>query len=165
VDKDRFISIIKDHQNLIYKICNSYCPNPEDRKDLQQEIMIQLWHSLKKFDGRVKISTWVYRIALNTAISFFRKDNRHKAATTSLDASVISLPDFEPDSRQDDKVALLYRLIEGLNELDRALMLLYLDDNSYRAMSEILGISETNVATRISRIKKNMRERVVTINT
>ena len=160
MNKDRFISVVKENQNLIFKICNSYCSNPEDRKDLQQEIMIQLWSSLKKFDGRVKISTWIYRIALNTAISFYRKDSRYKEKTASVDESIISLPDFEPDAEQEEKLALLYRFIDGLNEMDKALILLYLDDNSYKAMAEILGISETNVATKISRIKHSLRAQI-----
>ena len=158
MEKDKFISVIKDNQNLIFKICYSYCSNSEDQKDLQQEILIQLWNSFRKFDGRVKISTWIYRIALNTAISFYRKDNKLKKRTFTIDASVISLSNFEPDSEHDEKIILLYKFIERLNEMDKALILLYLDDNSYKDMAEILGISETNVATKISRVKKNLKE-------
>ena len=157
MNKDQFISVIRDHQNLIFKICHAYCAHAEDRKDLEQEIMIQLWSARAKFDGRVKISTWMYRIALNTAISFYRKDSRYKAKTASLDASLISMPDSAPETLQQEKLDLLYRFIESLNEMDKALMLLYLDDTSYRAMAEVLGISETNVATKISRIKKSLR--------
>lgn len=74
MEKEKFIEIITENQNLIYKICNSYCSDKEGRKDLEQEILLQLWKSLKKFDGRVKITTWIYKIALNTAISCYRKD-------------------------------------------------------------------------------------------
>ena len=160
MNKDRFISVIRDNQNLIYKICNSYCANPEDRKDLQQEITIQLWNSFAKFDGRVKMSTWIYRIALNTAISFYRKDSRYKERTAFIDDSIIALPDYESDAAEDEKLALLYKFIGGLNEMDKALILLYLDDNSYKAIAEILGITETNVATKISRVKQNMRAQI-----
>lgn len=138
MEKDKFISIIKNNQNLIFKICCSYCSNSEDQKDLQQEILIQLWNSLKKFDGRVKISTWIYRIALNTAISFYRKGSKQKEKTVTIDASIISLFIFEPDSEQDEKIILLYKFIERLNEMDKALILLYLDDNSYKDMAEYL---------------------------
>jgi RNA polymerase sigma factor (sigma-70 family) len=158
VEKDKFISVIKDNQNLIFKICYSYCSNSEDRKDLQQEILIQLWNSFTKFDGRVKISTWIYRIALNTAISFYRTDCKYKKKTVTIDASIISLSIFESDSELDEKVALLYKFIERLNEMDKALILLYLDDNKYKDIAEILGLSETNVATKISRVKKNLKE-------
>lgn len=157
--KDNFISVIRENQNLIFKICYSYCSNSEDRKDLQQEIIIQLWNSFKKFDGRVKISTWIYRIALNTAISFYRKDSKYKEKTVPIDASIISNSNIELDSEKDEKVTLLYKFIKQLNEIDKALILLYLEDNSYKAIAETLGISETNVATKISRIKKNLKEK------
>ena len=158
MEKDKFLSVIKDNQNLIFKICYSYCSNSEDRKDLQQEILIQLWSSFRKFDGRVKISTWIYRIALNTAISFYRKDCITQRKTVTIDASIISLTIIESESDQQENIALLYKFIEHLNELNKALILLYLDDKSYKDMAEILGISETNVATKISRIKKNLKE-------
>jgi RNA polymerase sigma-70 factor (ECF subfamily) len=158
VNKDNFISVVKDNQNLIFKICNSYCSNYEDRKDLQQDILIQLWNSFSKFDGRVKISTWIYRIALNTAISFYRKDRKRNEKTVGIDASVISLPDSRPGFELDERISLLYKYLERLNEMDKALILLVLEDKSYRDMAEILGISETNVATKISRIKKRIKE-------
>jgi RNA polymerase sigma-70 factor (ECF subfamily) len=161
VEKDKFISVIKENQNLIFKICYSYCKYPEDRQDLQQEIMIQLWNSFTKFDGRVRISTWIYRIALNTAISFYRKDCIYKEKTVSIDASIISLSVFEPDYEHDEKITLLYKFIECLNEMDKALILLYLDDNSYKEIAEILGISETNVATKISRVRKNLKVKFI----
>ena len=158
MEKDKFISVIKENQNLIYKICYSYCSNSENRKDLQQEILLQLWNSFSKFDGRAKLSTWIYRIALNTAITFYRNDNKHSDKKVSIDASIISLSDFEYVPEQDENIAMLYQFIEKLNEMDKALILLYLDDNKYKDMAEILGISETNVATKISRIKKILKE-------
>jgi len=158
VEKEKFISVIKDNQNLIYKICYSYCSNAENRKDLQQEILIQLWNSFSKFDGRVKLSTWIYRIALNTAISFYRNDSKHGDKKVSIDASIISLSNFEYVPEQDENITMLYQFIEKLNEMDKALILLYLDDNKQKDIAEVLGISETNVATKISRIKKILKE-------
>lgn len=158
VEKDKFITIIKENQNLIFKICHSYCSNPANRKDLQQEILLQLWNSFKKFDGRVKISTWIYRIALNTAISFYRNDCKQRDKKVTIDASIISFPNFEEDSELDEHIVMLYQFIERLDELDKALILLYLDDHKYKDIADILGISETNVATKISRIKKNLKE-------
>ncbi len=164
MEKDKFISVIKDNQKLIFKICYSYCSNPENRRDLQQEILMQLWNSFSKFDGRVKISTWIYRIALNTAISYYRNDSKHKDKNVTIDASIISLSNFEYDSsEQDEKIAMLYKFIDGLNEMDKALILLYLDDNKQKEIADILGISETNVATKISRIKKVLKNNLVTI--
>ena len=158
MEKDKFISVIKNNQNLIYKICYSYCSDPENRKDLQQEILIQLWNSFSKFDGRAKLSTWIYRIALNTAITFYRNDSKHNDKKVSIDASIISLSDFEYIPDQEENIAMLYKFIENLNEMDKALILLYLDDNKYKDIAEILGISETNVATKICRIKKILKE-------
>lgn len=158
MEKDKFISAIKNNQNLIFKVCYSYCSNPENRKDLQQEILMQLWNSFLKFDGRVKISTWIYRIALNTAISFYRKDSKHNGNKVTIDESVISLSNFEYVPEQDENIVMLYQFIENLNEIDKALILLYLDDNKYKDIADILGISETNVATKISRIKKILKE-------
>ena len=158
MEKEKFISVIKDNQNLIYKICYSYCSNSENRKDLQQEILMQLWNSFSKFDGRVKISTWIYRIALNTAITFYRNDCKYKDKKVTIDASIISLSYFESDSEQDETIVMLYHFIERLDEMDKALILLYLDDNKYKDIADILGISETNIATKISRIKKSLKE-------
>jgi len=160
-DKDEFISVIKKNQSLIYKICFSYCADPGNREDLQQEILLQLWKSFSEFDGRVKISTWIYRIALNTAISFYRNDCKHRVK--KVDASIISLPIVESDSAQDENIAMLYKFIERLNEMDKALILLYLDENKYKDIADILGITETNVATKISRIKKNLKEQFSSI--
>lgn len=160
MEKETFIRVIKDNQNLIYKICFTYCQHPENRKDLQQEILMQLWNSFSKFDGRVKVSTWIYRVALNTAISFYRNDWKHTTKKVRLDTSVITLTHVAEDAEQDDRIAMLYRLIEGLNEMDKALILLYLEDTSYKDMADILGLSETNVATKISRIKKYLKEKI-----
>ena len=158
MEKDKFISVIKDNQPLIYKICYSYCSNPDYRKDLQQEILLQLWNSFSKFDGRVKISTWIYKIALNTAINFYRNDCKHKNKKVPIEASIISPLNFEADSEPDEDVVMLYQFIDRLNEMDKALILLYLDDNKYKEIADILGISETNVATKISRIKSNLKK-------
>jgi RNA polymerase sigma-70 factor (ECF subfamily) len=160
VEKETFIRVIKDNQNLIYKICFTYCQHPENRKDLQQEILMQLWNSFSKFDGRVKVSTWIYHVALNTAISFYRNDWKHTTQKVRFDTSVIALTQVAEDAEQDDRIVMLYRVIEGLNEMDKALILLYLEDTSYKDMADILGLSETNVATKISRIKKYLKEKI-----
>ena len=156
LEKDKFISVIRENQNLIFKICYSYCTNPENRKDLQQEILIQLWRSFSKFDGRVKISTWIYKVALNTAIFYYRNDSKHTSKRVPLDVSIIALSNS--DSEMDENVVMLYKFIERLHDLDKALILLYLDDHKHKDIAEILGLSETNVATKISRIKKTLRE-------
>lgn len=159
MEKETYISVIKEHQNLIYKICFTYCSEEEDRRDLQQEILIQLWNALSKYDGRVKMSTWVYRIALNTAISFYRSGRKHKSNKQTLDESIISLPDMSENTELNEQIAMLYQVIEQMNSLEKALILLYLDGNKYRDIAEIMGITETNVATKISRIKQQIKEK------
>ena len=163
MEKDKFISVIKKHQNLVFKICFSYCSKPEDRKDLEQEILLQLWKSFIKFDGHVKISTWIYKIALNTAISFYRSDRKTNGKTVPIDTSIISLSTLEFDSEIEENISILYKLINELNGFDKALILLYLDDNKYKDIADILGITETNVATKINRIKKILKEKIIKI--
>ncbi len=160
MEKEKFIEIITTNQNLLFKICNSYCSNSDYRKDLEQEILLQLWNSFKKFDGRVKITTWIYKIALNTAISHYRKDCKRIDKPVDTDKYIISLPDFEYDSQKDEKIAIVYKLIEKMTRLDKALILLFLDNYKHKEIAEILGISESNVATKISRIKKSLKEQI-----
>lgn len=158
VGKESFVSIIKDNQRIIYKICYTYCNDSELRKDIEQEILEQLWKSLPRYDGRAKLSTWIYQIALNTAFLFYRNESKHKANRATVDDSVLTLADNSKNPEMEEKVAMLHAFIHKLDELDKALMLLYLDKNKYRDIAEILGISETNVATKISRIKDRLRK-------
>lgn len=158
MEQDKFIAIIRENQNLIYKVCYSYCSDEECRKDLQQEVLIQLWKSFSKFDGRVKISTWIYRIALNTAISFYRKDRKHQDKKVRLDDAIISLPEPSPNAEKDENLILLRTFISQLGEVDKALILLYLEDAPYAEISDILGISESNVSTKIGRIRRKLKK-------
>lgn len=157
MEQETFISIIKEHRNLIYKICLTYCKDPENRKDLEQEVLIQLWNSFKKFDGRVKLTTWMYRIALNTAISYYRSDSRQRKRLVSLDTTIITLTQTEYDTQTEEHLSTVYSFFNRLNDMDKALIILYLDDNKYKDIADILGISETNVATKISRIKQTLK--------
>ena len=161
MDKEQFIDILNDHRKLIYKVCNSYCQDAANRQDLEQEILLQLWRSIKKFDGRVKLSTWIYKVALNTAITFHRNECKQKDKKTRLDVSIISLEEHQEDREEEDKIALLYQFIGQLNEMDKALMLLYLDNTKQKEIAEIIGITETNVATKIARIKKELKKQFI----
>mgnify|MGYP002640074827 CR=1 FL=1 len=159
--KERFISTIDNHKKIIYKIVNSYCQNKEDRKDLEQEIIIQLWNSFDKYKAEYKYSTWMYRIALNVAISFYRKE---KKWTTKNDfyneESIFSIDEDrnEEETELDYHLKLLQEFIQNLNELNKALMLLYIEEKSHEEIAEILGITKTNVATKISRLKSKLKE-------
>jgi RNA polymerase sigma factor (sigma-70 family) len=160
-DKERFVNIISQNKKLIYKVCNSYCRDAEDRRDLVQEVIIRLWQSFGKYNDRYKLSTWMYRIALNTAISHYRSGKRRTENTLPFTEDLLEIADDNAETN--DHIKQLYTFINALDELNRALMILYLDDNSYREIGDILGISETNVATKISRIKQQLKKQFATI--
>lgn len=153
--KDTFIRNIDTHKKIIYKIVNSYCQNKEDRKDLEQEIIIQLWNSFDKYNDEYKYSTWMYRIALNVAISFYRKEKKWSVKNDFYnEESILNIVDEDEDETElDNNIKLLQKFINNLNELNKALMLLYLEERSYDEIAEILGITKTNVASKISRLK------------
>ena len=152
-----FLRLIEEHKRILYKIANSYCRNSGDREDLIQEMIFQLWRSGERFDDHHKFSTWMYRIALNVAISFYRKAGR-TGLRVELDAGLDLADPSGAGSELEDRVALLQRFIGELGELDKALMILYLEERPYREIAEILGMTETNVATKLSRIKDRLRQ-------
>jgi RNA polymerase sigma factor (sigma-70 family) len=154
--QQRFQTLLEEHKRILYKVCNSYCRNRADRDDLAQEIAIQLWRSFEAYDGRRPFSTWMYRIALNVAISFYRRESTRTRHVLPGDERFLDA--IDESANQPEEVALLYQFIDALEPLNKALVLLYLDGNSYLEIAEVLGISETNVATKIGRLKKTMRQ-------
>ncbi|WP_412985686.1 RNA polymerase sigma factor [Pontimicrobium sp. IMCC45349] len=159
--KEQFIKTIDEHKKIIYKIVTSYCQNKEDRKDLEQEIIIQLWNSYDNYNSNYKYSTWMYRIALNVAISFYRKEKKWSIKNDFYNENSIFKIEEDTNEEQtelDYHLKLLQEFIHNLNELNRALMLLYLEEKSYEEIAEILGITKTNVATKISRIKLKLKK-------
>jgi RNA polymerase sigma factor (sigma-70 family) len=159
----QFSALIEEHKGIIYKIANSYCRNAEDRKDVIQEIIVQLWKADARYDERFTLSTWIYRIALNVAISAYRREKKRSEKVSPLEEIIVE-PATEPE-QPDPKIAVLHRIIDQLDELNRALMILYLDDNSYRDIAGILGLTETNVATKINRLKLKIKEQFTQTNT
>lgn len=163
-----FLQLIRDNKGILFKISYSYCRNKDDREDLMQEMIYQLWRSGHQFDANYKFSTWMYRIALNVAISFYRKQNR-SGVRIALDGE-LRLMEAELEDRSDgneqleEKIDLLQLFISELGELDKALMILYLEERPYREIAEILGISETNVATKLSRIKGKLKQKFLRSN-
>ena len=159
-DQQVFLQLILDNKGILFKISHSYCRNRNDREDLMQEIIYQLWKSGHEFDANRKFSTWMYRIALNVAISFYRKERRSGLnIALGADLHLMELED-RPDGNGaiEEKIDLLQQFISELGELDRALMILYLEEKSYAEIAEILGITETNVATKLSRIKGKLKQ-------
>lgn len=158
LNNDIFLSLIETNKGIIYKIAHSYCKSAEDRKDLIQEIIIHLWRSFSKYDDRYRLSTWIYTIALNVAISYYRKNKVRNENTTALPDIIYKLP-VSDDNPTDANLKLLREFIQELGELDKALMILYLEGKSQKEISQVLGISATNVSTKINRIKNNLKQK------
>jgi RNA polymerase sigma factor (sigma-70 family) len=156
-----FLQLIQDNKGILFKISNTYCHNRNDREDLMQEIVYQLWKSGQSFDTHRKFSTWMYRIALNVAISFYRRQRRSGLRIAfGGDLHLMEVEDRpDGDGELEEKIDLLQQFISELGELDKALMILYLEENSYREIAEVLGITETNVATKLSRIKGRLKQK------
>ena len=155
--QERFLSLLDEHKKILYKVAGSYCRNPEDRQDLIQEIVAQLWRSFDRYDESYRFSTWMYRIALNVAISFYRSETRRSRDTVPAEESVLEIADPRGSEEVEENLRLLWQQIDQLDKLDRALIILYLDGNRYDTIAEILGISETNVGTKLGRIKQKLR--------
>ena len=160
ISKEHFLEILKNHERILFKVSNAYCADSEDKKDVVQEMIIQLWKSRNNYDPTYKLSTWIYRIALNVAISHYRRVYKRKKSQSAINDNLISISENELGSQQEEiNLKMLHRFIEDLDKLNKALILLYLEDYSYREIAEMLGISETNVATKISRLKKRLKIR------
>ena len=143
-----------EHQGIVHHISAMYANSLEERDDLSQEIILQLWRSFRSFQDQSKFSTWLYRVALNTAISYLRKSKKFQ--WTTLDkADGIAI---DPIDNLDEDIRYLYQTINKLSKVDRAITMLYLEEYSYEEMAEILGISPVNVGVRINRIKKRLKK-------
>jgi RNA polymerase sigma factor (sigma-70 family) len=157
-DQGEFEARLEAHRGIVFKLANAYCPAGEERDDLVQEICLQLWRSFPGYDRERRFSTWMYRVSLNTAISFARAARTRDERAVPLEQSpAAALAEAPSAPGSDERMAALHRFLRGLDELDRALVLLYLEDRSYREIAEILGISETNVGTKLNRCKRKMR--------
>jgi len=155
--QEEFVRRIQANQGIIQKICSLYGQTRLDREDLFQEIVVQLWKAVPKFREHSKFSTWLYRVALNTAISDFRKKRRTlQVIETEVASLEIKSELIEVD--KEEKLKTLYGAISRLREIDRAIVMLYLDDKSYDEMEDILGVSAGNLRVRMNRIKEKLRE-------
>lgn len=154
--KQEFIALIEKHKGLISKVCNMYTVNAEDRKDLFQDIVVQLWRSYPAFSNASKVSTWMYKIALNVSITHVRKQSRMRRYE-NLDDEALNLADEQPDV---EKAQILHAAIELLTGVEKAIIVLYMDDCSYKEIAEVIGISESNVGFKLNRIKNKLKEMV-----
>lgn len=152
-----FVDRLDRHRGILVKVAGAYCRDAAGREDLIAEVVAQLWRAYGRFDERAAFSTWMYRIAVNVAISFERTEVRKARNVEPAEPAILEMLPAPADAQSDDAIALVRELIERLDELNRALMLLYLDDYSYAEIAAMLGISETNVATKIGRIKQRLK--------
>jgi RNA polymerase sigma-70 factor (ECF subfamily) len=152
-----FLQTVNEHQGIILKVCRMYCTEQADAEDLFQEIILQLWRSWPGFNWQSKVSTWIYRISLNTAITRFRR-SRTRPILRPLNFDHDNYAESPPQRMDLQYAPELQGAINSLNKFDRSLLLLYLDDKPYSEIAEILGLSVSNVGVKINRIKKKLKE-------
>ncbi len=156
--QEQFLALLEAHRGILHKVARAYCANPADREDLVQETVVQLWRSFEGYDPGARFSTWMYRVALNVAISFVRREDSRARRAPRGDAALLEeLPAREPEPRGAE-LERLERAIERLEDFDKALVLLYLDGHEHATIAELLGISVSNVGTRLSRLRARLAE-------
>ena len=158
--RQQFGDLLERHRGIVFKVANTYAWHQDDRADLAQEIAAQLWRAFPSYDPARSFSTWMYRVALNVAISFVRSDIQRQRHAVPLDEGLHDVASESTDHEADQHLRALHRFIAGLEPLNRALLLLYLEDNSHREIADILGISESNVATKLGRLRQRLRDHI-----
>lgn len=148
-----FIAFVEEYKQIIYKVCYMYATDTEHLNDLYQEVVVNLWQAFPRFRGECKESTWVYRIGLNTCISFFRK-SRSRPEVVPI---TVDLEAFAEEEDKTSQLHELYRMINCLGQLERALILLWLEERSYQEIADIIGISRNNVAVKLNRIREKLK--------
>ncbi|SFJ21062.1 RNA polymerase sigma factor [Olleya namhaensis] len=154
--EQNFVELLEQHQNIVHKVCRLYTNNYDAHNDLFQEITIQLWKAFPKFRGDSKFSTWMYRVGLNTAITLYRKSKR-TINTQQFDTVQFKISAEEYDSTEEDQLKLLYNAVHQLNDIEKALVFLYLEDKNYKEISETMGITEVNARVKMNRVKTKLR--------
>ena len=154
--ENQFVKLLDENQNIIHKVCRVYTNNSDAHKDLFQEVTIQLWKAYPKFRGDAKFSTWMYRVALNTAITLYRKSKR-QIQTNDITDFHYKLEYDEYDGEIEEQMQLLYKAIHQLSDIEKALILLYLEDKPYKEIAETMGITEVNARVKVNRIKTKLK--------
>ena len=160
IEINNFLNLISDNQGIIYKICNVYANSHEDRNDLKQEIILQLWKSYHSFQGKSKFSTWMYRIAFNTAVTNIRKTKRHPIIE-ALSGTEQNFSEKEEIDYLNEDINHLYQAISKLKDVEKAIVMLYLEEKSYKEIAEIIGISEKNVSVKLVRLKQKLKKLMI----
>lgn len=157
VNQQAFLDLTNQHRAMLHKVCNLYCQTGQDRQDMFQEIIIQLWKAYPNFRGDSKFSTWLYRIALNTAISDLRKQQR-RIKMVYPEEIPYHISSDTTNTEKEEQLKQLYKAIEHLGEIEKAIVMLYMEDKSYEEMEEILGINQNNLRVKMNRIKDKLRK-------
>jgi len=152
-----FLQIIKRNQGIIHKVCNIYCDDQDDRNDLFQEIVAQLWKSFPSFREESKFSTWMYRVALNTAITTFKKTKR-RPDQNRLTYENFQVKDENYDTETEDEIKNLHRAVAQLTGVEKSIVLLFLENKKYEEIAEITGITQNYVRVKMNRIKKKLKK-------
>ncbi len=155
--QEEFVRQVQANQGIIKKICSLYGQTRADREDLFQEIIVQLWKAVPKFQEQSKFSTWLYRVALNTAISDFRR-KRRTIPVIEMEVAFLDIKSELIEADKEENLKKLYAAISRLQEIDKAIVMLYLEDKTYDEMEDILGINASNLRVRMNRIKEKLRE-------
>lgn len=152
----KFVTELQDNQNIVHKVCTLYTNDRDSHNDLFQEITIQLWKAYPKFRGEAKFSTWMYRVAINTAITLYRK-HKKRIDTADYESIIFKIKADEYDETEELQLKLMYKAVKQLNDVDKALVFLYLEDKNYTEISETLGITEVNARVKMNRIKTKLK--------
>ncbi|QJP34889.1 sigma-70 family RNA polymerase sigma factor [Nonlabens sp. Ci31] len=153
--EEEFVKLLDENQNIVHKICRLYTNDQHAHNDLFQEVTVQLWRAYPKFRGDSKFSTWMYRVALNTAITLYRKSTR-RVKTQDYESVQFKIEDRQEDDEQMEQLTLLYGAVKQLNDIEKALVFLYLEDKNYKEIAETMGISEVNARVKMNRIKTKL---------
>ncbi|MFC0186246.1 RNA polymerase sigma factor [Pseudarcicella hirudinis] len=151
---------MNQHQGIVHKVCGMYRRDIDDRKDLFQEIVIQLWKAFPNFRQEAKVSTWIYQIALNVAISDWRKENR-RPEKTGISESIFNLTEIPADDAQEEKLQLLYHAIAQLSDVEKGMLVLYFEEKNNEEIAEILGITQNYVRVKMTRIREKLKSLMV----
>jgi RNA polymerase sigma factor (sigma-70 family) len=151
----QFEGLLRENELLIYKVCRLYAYSYADRQDLFQEIVIQLWKAFPKFNGESKFSTWLYRVAINTAITGLRKQRNF---VVSYEPSALPQPIDDNANLEEEQLRQLHRAINQLNQVEKAIVMLYMENKAYDEMEDILGINQGNLRVKMNRIKEKLRQ-------
>ncbi|PKV50381.1 RNA polymerase sigma-70 factor (ECF subfamily) [Aquimarina sp. MAR_2010_214] len=152
-----FVTNLEQNQNIVHKVCRIYTSDSDSHNDLFQEITIQLWKAYPKFRGDAKFSTWMYRVALNTAITLYRRSKR-SIKTADLDTMNFKIKAEEYDDEVEQQLKLMYAAVKQLNDIEKALVFLYLEDKSYKEIANTMGISEVNARVKMNRVKTKLKK-------